>query len=107
MAENQKNMDQTPEWLGGTGKVQKAYEALLTPRPAAEWHEDFGNVIWYLHPISEPPYCGTPLDSEFPYDLEYDDDEARESLWWTPLPDGNEIQRRIVERMKHAAKSEG
>lgn len=31
-------------------------------RPIAEWHEDFGPVLWWRLPIDEPPYVGTPLD---------------------------------------------
>lgn len=30
-----------------------------------EWHEDDGIVIWWKLPINEPPYVGTPLDSDF------------------------------------------
>lgn len=33
--------------------------------PEKEWHEDDGNVIWWKLPIEEPPYVGTPLDSDF------------------------------------------
>lgn len=33
--------------------------------PEEEWHEDDGNVIWWKLPINEPPYVGTPLDSDF------------------------------------------
>jgi len=39
-------------------------------RPASEWHEDLGPVLWwYFDPhghIVEPPHCGTPLDDDFP-----------------------------------------
>jgi hypothetical protein len=28
-------------------------------RPAAEWHEDFGPVLWWHLPIEEPPYVGS------------------------------------------------
>lgn len=31
-----------------------------------EWHEDDGNVLWWKFPIEEPPYCGTPLDANWP-----------------------------------------
>lgn len=34
--------------------------------PKDEWHEDFGNALWWFVPISEPPYAGTPLDDDFP-----------------------------------------
>lgn len=36
------------------------------PVPLNEWHEDVGNVLWWFFPVSEPPYCGTPFDDEWP-----------------------------------------
>ncbi|MFD1776979.1 hypothetical protein [Paenibacillus rhizophilus] len=36
------------------------------PRPIDEWHEDVGPVLWWTFPIEEPPYCGTPLDGDWP-----------------------------------------
>lgn len=41
-------------------------DSLYVLRPLAEWHEDMGPAIWWLLPIKEPPYCGTPLDSDWP-----------------------------------------
>lgn len=35
---------------------------LTTPRPIAEYHEDFGDVLWWKFPIDEPPYVGSPND---------------------------------------------
>lgn len=35
-------------------------------RPIDDWHEDFGDVLWWRFPVEEPPYCGTPLDSSWP-----------------------------------------
>lgn len=35
-------------------------------KPADQWHEDDGPVLWWRVPIEEPPYCGTPLDALFP-----------------------------------------
>lgn len=32
------------------------------PRPASEYHEDMGPVLWWAFPIKEPPYCGMPND---------------------------------------------
>lgn len=37
-------------------------EELLRLRPASEYHEDMGDVLWWLVPICEPPYCGSPKD---------------------------------------------
>jgi len=36
--------------------------------PREEWHEDFGSVLWWRVPIVEPPYCGSPLEDDFPED---------------------------------------
>ena len=35
-------------------------------KPLEEWHEDIGDVLWWRFPIDEPPYCGTPLDTNWP-----------------------------------------
>lgn len=45
------------------------------PKPIDEWHEDYGDVLWWKFPIDEPPFCGTPLDSDWP---DY-------HTHWTPL----------------------
>jgi hypothetical protein len=70
------------------------------------WHEDQGDVLWHKYPITEPPYCGTPLDlgrairvtvdgkdyqqdvGGWPY---HEDDEPY--LFWYPLPSGSELNR--------------
>lgn len=36
-----------------------------TPKPANEYHEDDGNVLWWKLPVSEPPYCGSSNDYDF------------------------------------------
>lgn len=33
---------------------------------ADKWHEEMGDVLWWEFPIREAPYCGTPLDDDFP-----------------------------------------
>ena len=35
-------------------------------RHIEEWHEDFGDVLWWKFPIEEPPYVGSPLDEKWP-----------------------------------------
>ncbi|MED3549978.1 hypothetical protein [Cytobacillus praedii] len=45
---------------------QQEIERLKMPRPIEEWGEDYGDCLWWSFPIVEPPYCGTPLDSDFP-----------------------------------------
>jgi len=44
------------------GELEDANE----PKPMEEWHEDDGDCLWWLFPIVESPYCGSPLDSDFP-----------------------------------------
>lgn len=48
-----------------------------TARTLAEWHEDFGPVLWWFFPVSEAPWVGSPGDSDW-----LDDYYAH----WTPLP---------------------
>jgi len=38
----------------------------ITARPIDDWHEDYGDVLWWTFPIQEPPYCGSPLDVDWP-----------------------------------------
>lgn len=35
-------------------------------RPLEEWHEDYGDVLWWKFPVEEPPYVGSPLDAAWP-----------------------------------------
>ena len=34
--------------------------------PGEQYHEDMGPVLWWRFPIEEPPYVGTPNDSDWP-----------------------------------------
>ncbi len=29
-------------------------------RPLDEWHEDYGDVLWWFFPMTEAPYVGNP-----------------------------------------------
>ena len=54
---------------------------------AEKWHEDIGPVLWWDFPVEEPPYCGTPLDDDFPkYKTHYTElhipDEVEEEPKW-------------------------
>jgi len=60
--------DQALTFLLALSKPPKA-------RPLADYHEDFGAVLWWKFPIAEPPYVGSPNDSDWP---EY-------HTHWTPL----------------------
>jgi hypothetical protein len=31
-------------------------------RPASEYHEDMGDVMWWKFPVDESPYVGSPND---------------------------------------------
>ena len=37
-----------------------------TANPLDDWCEDFGDVLWWAFPVSEPPWCGRPTDSDWP-----------------------------------------
>lgn len=45
-------------------------------RPKEDWHEDFGDVLWWKFPVEESPYVGNPLCSDWP----------GYHTHWTPLP---------------------
>ncbi len=57
-------------------RLRAAWEGATTPamreplpvsaRPASEYHEDHGAVLWWTFPINEPPYCGQPSDDDWP-----------------------------------------
>lgn len=40
-------------------------EAYSTARPLADWHEDYGEVLWWFFPVREAPYVGSPLCDDF------------------------------------------
>jgi len=57
----------------GLGQVDLVRRALarwgrpaVEPVPVSEWHEDIGDVLWWRFPIEEPPYVGSPLDTDWP-----------------------------------------
>lgn len=41
-------------------------EDMLNAKPLEKWYEEYGDCLWWSFPIEEPPYCGTPLDCDFP-----------------------------------------
>jgi hypothetical protein len=57
---------------------------LFTLFPAAEWHEDHGDVLWwYLDPqgkVCEAPIVGNPLDSE------WDESDMSMHRHWSRIP---------------------
>jgi hypothetical protein len=83
---------------------------LYRVRPFCDWHEDHGSVIWWLIPVSEAPYVGSPLDLGRKESHEITDGLAividgvnawpfnesdQRRLWWTPLPDAKRIEDQI------------
>jgi len=50
--------------------------SMLAAKPLESWNDDDGVVLWWVFPIQEPPYVGSPLDSEWPGYCTH----------WTPLP---------------------
>ena len=60
--------------LGGLDCYKEAAKELIAhgvtvqecTRPLEEWHEDYGDVLWWKFPIEEPPYVGSPLDEKWP-----------------------------------------
>ena len=57
-----------PGFRGTIIELKSEKEDLQRLRPAEEWDEDQGDVLWWILPICEPPYCGTPDSSNW---LEY------------------------------------
>ena len=57
-----------------------------------KWHEDIGPVLWWDFPVEEPPYCGTPLDDDFPKykthftELHIPDEVEEEPKYYIKLP---------------------
>ena len=38
----------------------------IKAHPLDDYHEDIGPVLWWAFPIDEAPYCGSPLDTDWP-----------------------------------------
>lgn len=78
-------------------KVQEFIEELDEPqkvkaRLAKHWDEDLGDCLWWNFPVEEPPYCGTPLDDDFPkYKTHFTElripDEVEEEPKWKIIND--------------------
>jgi hypothetical protein len=58
--------------------VQEPLLKYQRARYFSEWHEDYGPVLWWTWPVTEPPYAGTPNDSDWPVFW-------RGSIVWTPM----------------------
>ena len=81
--------------LVGRNEVKGAMKAFRLD----EWNEDIGDVLWWIFPINEPPYVGTPLDSGRAVEVTIRDSVGDYTYsqnvggWpgyhthWTPLPE--------------------
>lgn len=49
----------------GTEGLSKR-DLTLIAKPLSDWHEDFGDVLWWKFPICEAPYVGGPNDENWP-----------------------------------------
>jgi hypothetical protein len=68
------------------GADHGAYD--LNPRPLEEWHEDMGEKLWWCFPVSEPPYFGSPLWSNWPgYHTHFSDILVPKQPSPNPLPE--------------------
>jgi hypothetical protein len=68
--------DEVCKALRKAAHAQGRAEGVVLPRPLSEWHEDYGPMLWWFFPVEEPPYAGTPLDSDWP----------GYHTHWTPIP---------------------
>jgi len=48
------------------GRGESTAATATVARPISEWHEDRGSALWWRFPVEEPPYSGSPLDSDWP-----------------------------------------
>jgi hypothetical protein len=48
------------------GSPRVAARGALAARPLAEYHEDFGPVVWWKFPVNEPSWIGQPSDDSWP-----------------------------------------
>jgi hypothetical protein len=59
--------------------------------PGEEYHEDMGAVTWWRFPVDEPPWVGTPNDSDWPGYHTHFTPAPPEPATALPLPSG-EVQ---------------
>lgn len=65
-------------WFGGVLAALEQVEADIRALPAPEvpdrtrflhaldeWHEGYGDVLWWRFPIVEPPHLGSPLETDW------------------------------------------
>lgn len=57
---------ETKEDFDKLSNILKQNKEATTPILLEDWGEDYGDCLWWKFPIEEPPYCGSPLDYNFP-----------------------------------------
>ena len=92
----------TPDFKDGYNAASKANIKIINQLDeptkviahlAEKWHEDIGPVLWWDFPVEEPPYCGTPLDDDFPKykthftELHIPDEVEKEPKWVVKIED--------------------
>jgi len=85
--------------------------AVYVARPADDWHEDIGDVLWWIDPVEEAPYVGSPGHLGHTVELRtHSGVVARGQVggwpdyhqYFTPLPD----YARIVAALERAKEAE-
>lgn len=77
------NVLENLHWIGD----RKALLEHAALHPREDWNEEDGPVLWYHLPVEEPPYCGTPNDSDWPEaDEEQDGLQPGYYTHWQRLP---------------------
>ena len=61
-------------------RMSPAASGEVVAKTFEDWQEADGNVLWWKSPIDEPPYVGTPIDTDWPFS-----DYSSDSLWWTRI----------------------
>ena len=57
------------QWFNDWCQAMHEARQALAPEvaiPGEQYHEDDGPVLWWRFPVVEPPYSGTPHDSDWP-----------------------------------------
>ncbi|MEQ7227487.1 DUF1642 domain-containing protein [Enterococcus avium] len=73
---------------------------------AEHWDEDMGDVLWWNFPVEEAPYCGTPLDDDFPkYKTHFTElhipDEVEEEQLYQVIINGDYLIKLFDNRNDH------
>lgn len=63
---NQQKADVYSAAIRVVKQIDEPQAEKVEARLAEHWNEDMGDVLWWDFPVEEPPYCGTPLDEQFP-----------------------------------------